>query len=241
MRSSSTLILVGAVALVATVAGSAYAEADGRPVERRNVMLLETDHYVDGVGQSGDASPDSRFRWVGTANDSPTDTNSRALKASIADTGAGGHDFVQAWTRKALRLHTPVSDVQNISLEVRGTPTAGRVRVGIRLDNNAYTLVDVSECLEAVPGSTTWKRADFTGATSGCALTIFGTTYEADGVHSAWQVYAEAHPQRELLGIVLRIDGPGMFLLDRIALGTNRMYNLRTDWAVRCGHLESSC
>ena len=28
MRSSSTLILVGAVALVATVAGSAYAEAD---------------------------------------------------------------------------------------------------------------------------------------------------------------------------------------------------------------------
>ena len=85
---------------------------------------------------------------------------------------------------------------------------------------------------EAVPGSTTWKRADFTGATSGCAL-----SRRPLGVAGV----CRGGPQRELLGIVLRIDGPGTFLLDRIALGTNRMYNLRTDWAVRCGHLESSC
>ena len=116
-------------------------------------MLLETDHYgVDGVGQSGDASPDSRFRWVGTANDSPTDTNSRALKASIADTGAGGHDFVQAWTRKALRLHTPVSDVQNISLEVKGTPTAGRVRVGESASTTTPTRSSTSANARGCPG-----------------------------------------------------------------------------------------
>jgi hypothetical protein len=238
MRISSTLVVTAALALVAT-AGPAYAEGDGRPVEKRNFMVPQISHWVDGVGMSGDPSRGSTFGWV-DGQDSPTDSNERALQAVLVDSGPGAHDFTVSWTRKALRMHTPVTELKNVSLEVDEAPQPGQISFGVRFRDNSYALIDVSDCLADVPGST-WQRVDFTGATSGCAFTLDGTVYAADGTSSAWAAYAAAHPQRLVQAIMVQIDGPGTFLLDRIAIGTNRMYNQRGRWAVRCGWVEARC
>ena len=86
-------------------------------------------------------------------------------------------------------------------------------------------------------------RADFTGAVDGCGFYDQNNTlYEADGTHTAWDALVAAHPNWRVSYTFVVADEAGDYLLDRISLGTNRLYNFRDRFAVNChGGDEDAC
>lgn len=244
MRISRTLGLVGAAALVLTVAGVASAEGDGSRVSNsKHLFQMEALHYDNASGNQT-ASDASGIHWIDTAKDSPTDSNTRALKVKVAAGDETGNDFADAYTDASLDIDKRVSDVRNLSYEFAGRVGGGAPRISVQFSNGDVAYLASSACTQDLAVSTTWKRSDFTGATDNCTIYVSGTTggtYVADGTHSAWEVYAFAHPNQYVSQAYLVFDEAGVYKLDRIALGTNRLYNFRPDYAQKCHGEEGLC
>jgi hypothetical protein len=244
MRISRTLGLVGAAALILTVAGAAQAETDGKQVSNaKHTFQMEALHYDNATGNQT-ATDDSSIHWINTDKDSPTDGNTRALKVKVAAGDESGNDFADAYTNASLNIDKRVSDVRNLSYEFAGRVGGGAPRFSVQFTNGDVAYLASSACAQDIAVSTTWKRSDFTGATDNCAINVSGTTggvYAADGTHTAWEVYAFAHPSQFVSQAYLVFDEAGVYKLDRIALGTNRLYNNRPNLAVNCHGEEGLC
>ena len=68
-----------------------------------------------------------------------------------------------------------------------------------------------------------------------------GGTYAADGTNSAWDVYAAAHPEQFVSRAYLIFDDPGTYRVDRLALGTDYLYNYSNTRGYPCQDSEARC
>ena len=222
---------VAALIAVGAGTGPAYAEGSGESVRYRNKLIFQ----IDG----GPAS------WQ-SVQDSPLDSNSRAFVARLPRLpGPDVHVFVG--TLNSLDLDVPVTKVKNVSFDV----DAGR-RIAdesplmlLVFDNNDLALLPASTCRAPIAaGTSDWVRADFTGARTGCSFEVRGDTrgtYAADGTRSALAVYAAAHPERVITSSYLTFTQVGNYAVDRIAFGTDLLYNYGPARAYRCNGSESRC
>jgi hypothetical protein len=243
----SALAGLGAAALIVTAAAAALGEGSGTTQNSYNRLHLGGPYNGEDNSPAGCGS----IAWQDVGNngdDSPIDSNDRALVAVICD-----GDFAEAYSNNSLNINRPVGSVKNISFDYRTNSVTGAGQVYILLvttDGN-YLYLDPAYCSRPIGGGA-WSRADFTGSKTGCAFyDLGGTRYEANGTETALQVYQDAHPgdQISLADMVFSnpSDGPGnpgpsaAYYVDRIALGTNRLYNYSNTRAFGCNFNESRC
>jgi hypothetical protein len=226
-RSKTVLALMIGIVSVFGFAGTASAASSNHKLKFENCYLADGD-----------------WGWVKTA-DSPIDTDSKALHINVPADGC-----VDAYTKKSLRINLPVGDVTNLSFDFRepqagGTVTGGSPRLSIILDNGDVVFADANNCNRPIPVSGgDWGRADFTGflSTDG-PCTIYrgdGTPYANTPTQSAWQVFATANPGRVLVYDFFITDIPGDYYIDRISLGTGKLYGRNNRPSGNCSS-ESSC
>jgi hypothetical protein len=178
--------------------------------------------------------PGAQAQWLSFNSagntDSPLDSN---LKAWRLTKPAGC--YVQGSTWASLVMNVPIAQVKNLSFEWRtpaGTPPGSVGGFSPRLDvgTSAGSLsLDAENCRWNISG--TWARSDFTGFKSTAAVcTIydpnFGTEWVNTPTMSAWQVFVAAHPGATLTSVAITVSGleAGTYYLDRISLGTGRLY-----------------
>ena len=227
---------VGALALIPVISGTAMAETNGTPVGNAHKMRFDALKGADNT-----PSDCSTIGWQHVNTDSPIDTNSRALVTNVC-TG----DYTDAYTNKSLAIDKPVADVTNLSYDFRTAGVgAGAPRISVIFNNGDVGYLAASTCSEPIAASGgTWSRADFTGDLTDCGFNVSGATgglYEADGAMSAWDVYAAAHPTQVVSFDFLVFDEPGTYILDRVSLGTGKLYNYGPKRAVSCGSNENIC
>lgn len=220
--------------------GTALAEGDGAKADRYNQLRMAAYTY-NAETQEYDVSTCSSIQWKAVKADSPIDTNHRALVVNICE-----GDFAEAYTRASLNIDTPVGDIQNLSYDFRTDLVGGGApRISVIFKNGDVAYLTASTCsspLAASGGS--WSRADFTGDVTDCSFSVSGETagtYSANGTMSAWDVYAATHPNQEVSYAFLVFDEAGKYRLDRIALGTDYLYNYSADMAYSCNGRESRC
>jgi hypothetical protein len=240
MVRARQLTVLGAVALSAVLipftAGSALAEGNGTTVQAPNKMKFDAN-----VGADDSPSNCSTIAWQKVNKDSPLDTNSRALVTHVC---VG--DYTDAYTKRSLNINQNVADVKNLSYDFRTNGIgAGAPRISVLFANGDVAYLAASTCSNTLAASGgVWSRADFTGAVDNCAFNVTGTTgglYQADGTSSAWDVYAALHPSQVVHSDFVVFDEPGDYMLDRISLGTTKMYNTSALRAVSCGMDENVC
>jgi hypothetical protein len=180
-------------------------------------------------------------------DDSPIDANDRALVATICD-----GEFGEAYSQHSLNVKTQLSTVRNISFDYK-TDTitgAGQVYILLVLADGNYLFLDPAHCSRPI-GSGYWSRADFTGTKALGACTVYDAStpqvaYTSDGTHSALQVYALTNGDTSVsIADFGYFDYPGTgthtYVVDRIALGTNRLYNYSNTRAFPCSYNETRC
>ncbi|HEY7525048.1 MAG TPA: hypothetical protein VH720_15475 [Candidatus Limnocylindrales bacterium] len=182
--------------------------------------------------------------WVKTS-DSPIDTDNKALHIVVPTDGC-----VDAYTKASLKINRLVGDVTNLSFDFRepaagGTVTGGSPRISILLDNGDVMFADANNCNRPIPVSGgTWGRADFTGgleADGDCTIYLNGVIpYSNTATESAWDVYAAANPSRAIVYDFFITDIPGDYYIDRISLGTGKLYGKNNSPSGNCT-TESSC
>jgi hypothetical protein len=240
MARTRLLTVLAAVAmgtvLVPLTAGSALAEGNGTTVNTANQFRLEAL-----VGADSSPSDCSTIGWQTVNRDSPLDTNSRALVTHVC---AG--DYTDAYTNKGLDIGKPVGAVKNLSYDFRAAGIgAGAPRISVIFANGDVAYLSAQYCNNPLAASNdVWSRADFTGAVDGCGFYVSGATaglYEADGTSSAWDVYASAHPSQVVQYDFVVFDEAGNYMLDRVSLGTNKLYNTSNKRAVGCEADENKC
>lgn len=193
--------------------------------------------------------------WVG-GTDSPSDANTRSLQIVVPADGADGcqnatgpnYCYAGFYSKASINKVLPVGSQRNLSFEFSASnPANATSRISVQFNNGDVAYLDPITCTHdiAVSGGR-WKRADFTGFTSDCSFTVSGETaglYAADGSRSAWQVYAQAHPEQSVTQRYLVVDasvGGGVYRFDRISLGVGKMYTTSPTLAVNCT-TEASC
>jgi hypothetical protein len=218
-----------AAALIGVLAFAGTASADGGS----NHKLKLGDCWIE----------DGDWGWEKTS-DSPIDTDSKALHISVVTDAC-----VEAYTKASLRINEPVAEVTNLSFDFReppgGTVTGGSPRLSIILDNGDVVFADANNCNRPIPVSGgTWGRADFTGFLSTdapCTIYLNGAIpYANTPTMSAWQVFAAANPGRELVYDFFITDIPGEYWIDRISLGTGKLYGKNNKPSGNCP-TEASC
>jgi hypothetical protein len=235
--------LVGASVLAGlvlfTTTGSALADTSVTPWQKGQIF------------KEGAASA----TWVNVP-DSPSDTNKRAFQVVIPADGANGCENVTGpnycyagfYSKASIGQVLPVARQKNLSFEFSASnPTNASSRISVQFNNGDVAYLDPVTCTHdiAVSGGA-WKRADFTGFKSDCSFTVSGDTaglYAADGTKSAWQVYAETHPDQSVVQRYLVVDASaagGIYRFDRISLGVGKMYTTSPTVAMSCTS-ESSC
>jgi hypothetical protein len=235
---------LGAAALLVTAAGAASAESNGTHQNNYNKLRTEVLH--------GDNSPSScgSLSWqdVGAnGDDSPIDANDRALVAEVCD-----GDYSDAFSNNSLNINRPVGSVKNISFDYRTSTIvgAGEVYIGAVLSTGDVLYLDAAHCNRPIAVSSTWSRSDFTGTTALDACTIYengAVPYSSDGTHSALQVYGSSHPGVEISYTFIGFfdfpdtDPSHTYVVDRVGLGTNRIYNYSNTRAFGCSFNESRC
>jgi hypothetical protein len=239
-----TVLIAGILVLGVLTAGVALAEANGPITNAANRLHLGGPYH--GADNSVSDCGSLSWRDVGTnGKDSPIDTNDEALVANICP-----GDFAEAYTNRSLRIDTPLADVQNISFDYRTATITGpgQVYIGIVLKDGTILYADPYYCNHPISGSSTWSRADFTGTTAAGACTIYDSNsvaWTSDGAQSALDVYATAHPDAVVsytfMGFFNTTGSTVTYVVDRIALGTNRLYNYNNRHAVYCGNSEAKC
>jgi hypothetical protein len=229
MRIFNTILAIGAVLCLTAVAATT-ALADGLTVGSNHVLQVETGGTASVGWQRGS---DSRF-----------DANGRRLHAVVPDDGAS---YFAVYTTRSLNVNRPLLNVQNLSFEFseNGHVGAGAPRISVILDDGTVLYLSATYCNHSV-GQTNgtgpiWGRADFTRDLNDCSIwDSGGNEYSADGSRTALEVYVAANPNAIVDQTFLVGDEPGKYNLDRIALGTNRMYVRSFHSAVRC-RSEGQC
>lgn len=240
--SLMTAVIVAGSALAA---GTAVAEGNGGNVSNYDVMRTKAYTYDNATGQSN-PSTCSSIKWKAVKSDSPIDNNSRALAVNVCAGTSTGNDYALAYTRHSLNIDQNVGDVQNLSYDFKTDLVgAGAPRISVQFNNGDVAYLTASTCKNpiAVSGGS-WSRADFTGARNNCSFDVTGITggtYTADGTSSAWDVYAAAHPDQFVNQAYLVFDEAGKYRLDRIALGTDLLYNYSSTRAFACLGSENRC
>jgi hypothetical protein len=229
----NTILAVAAVLLVGAVTAS-VALADGQIVGPKHVLQVEA------------GSSDTIVKWQSGA-DSRYDSNQRRLH-SVVPAGS----YFAVYTQASLNLNRPLVDVENLSFEFSENSHvgAGAPRISVELDNGATLFLSANYCNHPTPtivgsgpsgGTPVWGRSDFTRYTTNCSIfDSAGTEYAADGTHTALKVYEASHPDVDALRSYVVGDEEGRYNLDRISLGTHRMYVRSFHSAVRCPS-EGSC
>lgn len=248
-------VLLVVAALMAVFASSASA-ADQTAYQR-----LRTDVYTctDGSKCSTfvDPAKDGAFaQWRSfprNGDDSPLDANARALVVHTpANNPTGNYDVAEVWTRASLNLNKPASQMKNLSFDSYLPPvTGGSPRIDVvfqsplNSDGSTYVAISAQRCERTL--SSTWVRTDATGQTAlGCTIdTSKGAAYSSDGTNTAWQNFVAANPDAQVAYTFMVFDiptgsGPN-YRVDRISLGTNRMFTYSNYDAVSCNYREAAC
>lgn len=231
------------VGLLFSGASSASAEDIGSKVTNPDNRVQKADYtYVNATGQSV-PSDGSKITWSRHNGDSPLDTNDRALKAHIGAPTADGNDYAEFYTTRSLEIDKRVGDVNNLSYDERTDTTgAGAPRISVVMVSGDVVYLTSSTCSTPIGVGPTWSRADFTGATADCMFyDNHNEQYAADGTHSAWDALVAAHPNWRVSYTFLVFDEAGTYVVDRVSLGTNRLYNYADGYAVRCHGDEDVC
>lgn len=232
---------IAVAGLVGIAASPAVAEGNGSPVNNYNRLNLGGP-YNDDTSPAGCGS--IVFGDVGTnGDDSPLDTNDRAITATVCN-----GDFAEAYTNASLNINRPVGQVKNISFDFQtaSIPGAGLVQIVLITTTGHYLYLDPQYCQRPI-GSGFISRADFTGTTALGACTFYedgATPYTSDGTQSALKVYQAANPTANISYSFMGFFAVGAdhtFVVDRVALGTNRSYGYRTTSAFGCKFNESRC
>jgi hypothetical protein len=245
-------LAVAAVAGVVVAFGTVAAFAGkGVPVGPYQTLHREALHYVTATGESV-PSTCSHLRWrppIGTpGNDSPYDTNHRALLGTVCVPDATGSDYVDAYSNASLGLDKPVANMKNLSFDqkIPAVAHAGAPRISVELSNGLVAYLTPhpggsgDDCAHSI--SDTWERLDVTGFKSNCTFyDSTGATYSANGVDSAWAVFAAAHPLLNVTATYYVADEPGRYRTDRLAMGTAFMYHYGDNSAFRCLNDEARC
>ncbi|MEA2509738.1 MAG: hypothetical protein QOG21_1820 [Actinomycetota bacterium] len=242
MRSK---LLICVVTLgVLSVAGTAFAEGNGTTVNSDN--KLRTHAYMDDGTGNYVTSTCSTIGWKDmgqNGKDSPIDTNDHALVATICP-----GDFAEAYTTRSLNINKAPGDVKNISFDylTSSITGAGQVYIAAVMNNGTILYLDPTYCSKTI--SSTWSRADFTGTTTAGACSAYdsnGNLYTSNGTENVLQVFQDANP-----GVLLSYTFMGFFgvtsttttyVVDRIALGTDKLYNYSNGKAFQCQGSEARC
>lgn len=238
-------VIAAAILMIVAAAGTAVAEGNGSNLGPKH--RLQTFGYsYDNV--TGDIAVDPSVTLAWTAgSDSPTDAqNNRALRVNVPAPVGDTSYFAEAYSTFALEIDDPVAQVRNLSFEFRNTEHVGggAPRIIVIFGNGDVAYLAASGCNNPLGVSPTWSRADFTGRTTvGCAFPVTGETggtYASSGTQSAWAVYSAAHPDQVVSYTDLVFDEPGTYSLDRITLGSGKMWNNANNKGVNCT-TEPSC
>lgn len=205
-------VAFGALALSVIVAAPAGAHTDTTAR-----LKLYTEHTGAEIG------------W-NQGPDSPLDANSGALNIR---TDAGEYAYANNPTWLGRRKHgsRAVQNIRNLSFDFLnqaggGYVGAGAPRLSIVFLDGSVGYLSAEYCQLPIAGSTTWSRADFTGASTdegNCAFYYDGepTPYANTATASAWDVFVAAHPDLRVDYGFLIVDettAPGRARVDRIAM-----------------------
>ncbi|MFL5737371.1 MAG: hypothetical protein ACJ76P_08530 [Actinomycetota bacterium] len=193
--------------------------------------------------------------------DSPSDGNHQSLASVVSSGGCA-----EAYSFRTTIEGKNVSDVRNLSFDYLASDSAGhggapRISVIMRDTNGtgdvhiAYLTGTPDKCGVPIVADPTWYRADFTGQTApGCTFyTSDNESYTSDGVNSAWQNFAAAHPDYQVVlatdpifgggagaGAFMVEDEAGNYHIDRLAI-QNLMFIRNKPQYVQTCPTEASC
>ncbi len=229
MRLFNAIIAIAAVLCVAAIT-AATALADGNIVGVNHVLEKETGGTASAGWQRG--------------SDSGFDQNTRRLHANVP---ADGSSYFAVYTERSLNINKPLLNVQNLSFEFSENAHvgAGAPRISVILKGGGTLYLSAFYCNQnnGITGlqGPSWGRADFTRDLTDCSIfDSNGAEYSADGSRTALEVYDAAHPGAVVSEAFLVGDEAGKYNLDRIALGTGRMYVRSFHSAIRCAS-EGAC
>jgi hypothetical protein len=228
------LIRTAAIAAAVTLTCAAAASADVKVGARHQLRT-----------QVGTRSLDTAV-W-NKGSDSPNDTNSRRLHAVVGhdeDTSDTRYSFLAFFSRASEDIGRSVAGMRNLSFEFSedGHVGAGAPRISVLLAGGDVLYLSAFYCNHPLTSSgNTWGRADFTRFVTNCSFfDSNGVQYSADGTDTAWQVYADEHPDADVTQTFVVLDEEGTYNLDRISLGAGDMYQTAFGLAKHCT-TESSC
>ena len=160
--------------------------------------------------------------WNVKGDDSPHDTNLKALRLHVGDPSTGG--YVVAYSKRSIHIATDAEAVKNLSFEFKATGYvgAGSPRISVEFQNGDVAYLSASYCNHTIGSD--WSRADFTRFKTDCSIWVAGVQYEADGTRSAWRVYTDANPDQMVEQAYLVGDETGTTRIDRLSLGAGVMY-----------------
>jgi hypothetical protein len=196
--------------------------------------------------------------------DSPLDGNHQSLLSVVSNGGcAEAYSFRTGIEGKA------IEDVKNLSFDYLASDATGhggapRISVLLRDTDGtgdlhiAYLTGTPDKCGVPITADPTWYRADFTGQTApGCSLftsdtdpvTMQQEVYTSDGTNSAWQNFAAAHPDYQVImaddtvapvGAFMVEDEQGTYHIDRLAIQDLMFIRNKPQYIKSCP-TEASC
>lgn len=240
------LALAATAALIFTAAGSASADDTGfKQRNPGNWLHSRVNYYDNATGNVYPASDGSKALWTRKRGDSPLDDNHRALRLLVKATAdpSAGNNYAVVSTDRSRNINRRVGNVANLSYDTSTPGGGGAPRISVEFNNGEVAYLASEFCIANIPASgNRWKRADFTGAIDNCMFYVSdGSSYAADGTHSAWDNLVYAHPWWRVSAAYVVADAAGDYILDRISLGTNRMYGFAARWAINCVRDEDVC
>jgi hypothetical protein len=213
------------------------------------------------------------IRWQGGRDDtgaffddSPLDSNHSRLNIHVVNDGDTSptcdpndpvttncnYDYAGAYANGTGLPGQLLGNVRNLSFDyllVNGTGSGVGIRVPIDENGDgawdSFAFVDTRGCSEAIPGSD-WRRLDVTGITTAGACTLYAdVAYTSDGVNSAWDLFAAAHPTWKVATdtpAFLILDEEGTVLVDRVAFQNHMFVKYGSGpGAIKHCPMESSC
>lgn len=245
-----TIAVALAAAFLMSIAFAGTASANNPNLHKlfsENLGELEGDD-----GDFDDPCPAATDQWINTNSagnrDSPLDSNIKSYKLVVP-----ANCYIAVASLFSINnLDIPVGNVKNISFDVRtpqsatpGTIAGGSPRITVFLDNGDKIDMDAANCMRPIASTGgDWARSDFTGALASDGVC---TIYENNSIAhtntattSAWQVMAAANPGTSLTYSFFIVDQPGTYYVDRIALGTQKLYS-QGDFPAKSCTTEGSC
>jgi hypothetical protein len=245
----TAVVAAAAAAIVALPLVASAAPAEHTIAKPRHYADREAKWYDNATGEISLSDAGAKItwtRWTQHQGDSPVDRNDKALRVVVRPPAADGSGYAKFSTDGSRNLDRSVGSMKNLSFDL-ATSTAdngGAPRITVEFLNGDVAYLASVTCKRVLTVDTRWSRADFTGAKHDCSFTVTGDTsgtYEADGERSAWQVYADAHPDQRVIATYMVWDVPGVYFTDHIALGGPWAYVVDDTHGVACSGMEARC